>query len=80
MAEFTNKIILVPGRHNIVADLMSRPPQAVPANGSTTAASIKVPSGWLAASQVAGRTAGASPPLIAAASAEGVDLLELAKA
>ena len=80
VAEFTNKIIHVPGRLNIVADLMSRPPQAVPAHGSTLAASVKVPSGSLAASQVAGRTAGAHPPLVAAASAEGVDLLELAKA
>ena len=50
MAEFTNKIIHVPGCLNIVADLMSRPPQAVPAPGSTTAASVKVPSGSLAAS------------------------------
>ena len=80
VAEFTNKIIHVPGHLNIVTNLMSRPPQAVPATGSTTATSVKVPSGLLAASHIAGRTTGASPPLIPATSTEGVDLLELAKA
>ena len=63
MAEFTNKIVHVPGRLNIVANLMSRPPQAIPAPGSTTDASVKVPSGSLATSQVAGGTAGASTVL-----------------
>ena len=56
-----NKIVHVPGHLNIVTDLMSRPPQVVPAPGSTMATSVKVPSGSLAASQVAGGTAGASP-------------------
>ena len=81
VAEFTNKIIHVPGRLNIVADLMSRPPQAVPAPGSTKAASVKVPSGSLAASQVAGRTAGASPlqPAVAVTAADSVDLQLLAE-
>ena len=58
---------------------MSRPPQAVPTPGSTRATSVKVPSGLLAASQVVGRTGRASPLLVAAATADGVDLLELAK-
>ena len=80
VTEFTNKIVLVPGRLNIVADLMSRPTQAVPAPGSTTAASIKVPSGSLAASQVAGKTTGACSLFIMATPADRVDLLELAKA
>ena len=80
VAEFTNKIVHVPGHLNIVADLMSRPPQAVPTPGSTRAASVKVPSRLLAASQVVGRTAGASPLLVAATLADGVDLLEMAKA
>ena len=77
VAEFTNKIVHVPGRFNIVADLMSRPPQAVPAPGSTTAASVKVPSGSVAASQVAGGTAGASSlqHTVAVAAADSVDLL-----
>ena len=81
MAEFTNKIVHIPGRLNIVADLMSRPPQAVPTPGSTTAASVKVPSGLLAASQVAGSTAGAFPlhPAVAVAAADSVDLELLAK-
>ena len=39
-----------------------------------------MPSGSLAASQVAGGTAGASPLLVAAAIPSGIDLLELAKA
>ena len=50
VAEFTNKIVHVPGRLNVVADLMSRPPQPVPAPESTTGGSVKVPSGSLAAS------------------------------
>ena len=81
VAEFTNKIVHVPGRLNIVADLMSRPPQVVPAPGSTTAASVKVPYGSLAASQVVGRTAGASTlhPVAAVAAADSVDLELLAK-
>ena len=54
-----NKIIHVPGHLNIVADLMFRPPQAVPAPGAAMAASVKAPSGSLAVSQVAGGTAGA---------------------
>ena len=80
VAEFTNKITHVPGCLNVVADLMSRPLQPVPAPESTTAVSVKVPSGSLAASQVAGRTAGASPLLMAATTPGGIDLLELAKA
>ena len=81
VAEFTNKIVHVPGPLNIVANLMSRPPQAVPAHGSTTAASIKVPLGSLAASQVAGGTSGASSlqPTVAVAAADSVDLELLAK-
>ena len=81
VAEFTNKIVHVPGRLNIVADLMSRPPQAVPAPGSTTAASVKVPSGLLATSQVAGGTARASTlhPVATVAAADSVDLELLAK-
>ena len=79
VAEFTNKIVHVPGRLNIVVDLMSRPPQAVPAPGPATAASVKVSSRSLAPFQVAGRTAGAPPLLMAATSAESVDLLEMAK-
>ena len=46
--EFTNKIIHVPVRLNVVANLMSRPPQAVPAPWPAMAASVKVPSGSLA--------------------------------
>ena len=80
VAEFTNKIVHVPGRLNIVADLMSRPPQPVLVTGSTKAASVKVPSGLLAASQVTSGTAGASPLLVAATLPDSLDLLELAKA
>ena len=60
VAEFTADIIHVPGCLNIIADLMSRPPHVVPASGPATAASVKVPSGSLAASQTAGGTTGAS--------------------
>ena len=80
ITEFTNKIVHVPGRLNIVVDLMSRPPQAVLAPGSNTAASLKVPCGSLATSRVAGGTNGASSLFIAAIPADRVDLLELAKA
>ena len=80
IAEFNNKIVHVPGRLNIVVDLMSRPPQAVLAPGSNTAASLKVPCGSLATSRVAGGTNGASSLFIAAIPADRVDLLELAKA
>ena len=47
-ASSTNKIIHVPVRLNVVANLMSRPPQAVPAPWPAMAASVKVPSGSLA--------------------------------
>ena len=50
VAEFTSQIIHVPGRLNVVADLLSRPPQAAPATGLAT----------VAAFQVAGGAAGAS--------------------
>ena len=81
MVEFTNKIIHVPGHLNIVADLMFRPPQAVPAPGAAMAASVKAPSGSLAVSQVAGGTAGAFSLLGAVvAAAENVDLEQLAAA
>ena len=59
---------------------MSRPPPTVPAPGLATAVSVKLPSGSLAASQVAGGTAEASPLLVAATSAEGVDLQGMAQA
>ena len=70
----------VPGEQNVVADTLSRPSEAVPTSESTPVAGVKVPSGLLAASQVVGRTGRASPLLVAAATADGVDLLELAKA
>ena len=66
MTKFTNKIVHVPGCLNVVADLMSRPPQP----------DFKL----LAASQVARRSAGASPLLVATAIPGGINLLELAKA
>ena len=62
VAEFTSLIKHVPGCLNIVADLMSRPPQAVPASGPARVAGVKAHSGSLAATQTAGRTTGASPP------------------
>ena len=80
IAEFTADIVHVPGTQNMVADLMSRPPQAVPSPGPATAAGVKVPSGSLAASQVVGGTAGASLHLVAAVTAvDGVDLEAMAK-
>ena len=79
IAEFTADIVHVPGTQNMVADLMSRPPQAVPSPGPATAAGVKVPSGSLAASQVVGGTAGASLHLVAAVTAvDGVDLEAMA--
>ena len=64
----------------MVADLMSRPPQAVPPTGPATVAGVKVPSGSLAASQEAGGTTGASLHLVAAVTAvDGVDLEAMAK-
>ena len=69
IAEFTADIVHVPGTQNMVADLMSRPPQAVPSPGPATVAGVKVPSGSLAASQVVGGTAGASLHLVAAVTA-----------
>ena len=64
-----------------MADLMSRPPQAVLTPGSTRATSVKVPSGSLAASKVAGSTARVSPlhPAGAVAAADSLDLELLAK-
>ena len=59
----------------MVADLMSRPPQAVPVSGSATAASVKVPSGSLAASQEKGSTAWA--PHHHAAAVTAVDVVDL---
>ena len=47
-AEYTSNIVHVPGKLNIVADLLSRPPQAVPAPGPVTTAGLKAPSRSLA--------------------------------
>ena len=70
----------MPGKLNIVAFLLSRPPQAVPAPGPATTAGVKVPSWLLAVPQVAGGTAGASPAAaVAAVAVEGVDLSALAR-
>ena len=76
MAKFTSQIMHVPGRLNIVADLMLRPPQVVPASGPATTASIKMPSGSLAVYQVVGGTAGASPILMTAVTATEIVELE----
>ena len=81
IAEFTADIVHVPGKLNLVADLMSRPPQAVPSPGPAKAAGVKVPSGSPAASQAAGSTAGGLPSVTAAiAAADSVDLEQLAAA
>ena len=40
VAEYTSDIVHVPGKLNIVADLLSRPPQAVPAPGPATTADV----------------------------------------
>ena len=80
VAEFTSKIVHVPGKLNIVAFLLSRPPQADPAPGPATTAGVKVPSWLLAVPQVAGGTTGASPAAaVAAVAVEGVDLSALAR-
>ena len=80
IVEFTAEITHVPGKLNVVADLLSRPQQAVPAPGPATTANVKVPSGSLAVSQVAGRTAGAKQEVIAAVTAvTGIDLELLAE-
>ena len=73
VAEFTPSIIHVPGRLNIVAKLMSRPTQGVPASGPAREAGVKVPSGLLAPSrqQVA--------PVMVVMAADSVDLELLAK-
>ena len=76
VAEFTSQIVHVPGKLNIVADLLSRPPQAVPVLEPATAASVKEPSGSLAVSQVTGSTAGAPLQLTAAAIA-ATDVVDL---
>ena len=65
IAEFTADIRHVPGADNIVADTLSRPPEAVPAAESTTIASVNEPSGSLADFLHAGGTAGASPTSLA---------------
>ena len=80
ITEFTADIVHVPGTQNMVADLMSRPPQAIPVPGPATAAGVKEPSESLAASQDTGSTAGAPHHLVAAATAaEGVDLQLMAR-
>ena len=56
VAEFTSSIIHIPGCLNIVADLLSRPPQGVPAPGPATVAGVNVPYRSLATSQAAGGT------------------------
>ena len=79
IAEFTSSIIHVPGRLNIVADLLSRPPQAVPASGPATVAGVKAPSGSPATSQEAGSTAGAPLHLHSTAAADNnIDLTAMA--
>ena len=82
VAEYTSDIVHVPGKLNIVADLLSRPPQAVPAPGPATTAGVKAPFGSLAVSQVAGGTAGAPQHVTAAAvtPTESIDLEQLAVA
>ena len=80
IAEFTANIVHVLGKLNLVADLMSRPPQAVPSPGPAKATGVKMPFRLLAASQVEGSTAGDRSSLVAAVTAvEGVDLELLAK-
>ena len=65
-----------------MADLLSRPPQAVPAPGPATTAGVKAPSGLLAVSQVAGGTAVAPQHVTVAGvtTTESVDLEQLAVA
>ena len=49
VAEYTSDIRHVPGKENVVADCLSRPPEELSLHRSTHVASIKVPSGSLAA-------------------------------
>jgi len=60
IAEYTADLRHVAGLDNVVADALSRPPQAVSAAGSTRLAGVKAPSGSLASSSAADGTAGAS--------------------
>ena len=87
VAEFTADIRHVPGKNNVVADLLSRPPVAISQAGPAMAASVKVPSGSLAASQPRdGITRPPDPGTSAAVSAfssspslaSGVDLTAMA--
>ena len=82
VAEFTADIRHIPGKLNMVADLMSRPPQAVPVLGPAQVAGVKAPPGSPAASQGTGRTAEASSlhlQVVAAVAVDGIDLESLAK-
>ena len=48
VAEYTSDIRHVPGKENVVADCLSRPPEELSLPRSTHVASVKVPSGSLA--------------------------------
>ena len=68
IAEFTSDVRHVPGEQNIIADFLSRPPEAIPTSeSSTVAAGVKAPSGSPADFLNVGGTAGASTSLAAAA-------------
>jgi len=60
LAEFTSDVQHVRGEDNVVADLLSRPPEAVSEPESRKVASVKEPSGSLTTSLSSDGTAGAS--------------------
>ena len=83
IAEFTANIPHIPGKLNVVANLMSRPPVAVPAHEPAQAAGLKALSRSLVASLEAGGTSWASPlqeQLFAAVTVVGVDLEAMSSA
>ena len=75
VAEYTSVIRHVPGKENVVADCLSRPPEELSLPRSTHVASVKVPSGSLAAPVARDGSPGASTVAVVT---PVLDMVELA--
>ena len=78
MAEYTSDISHVPGKENVVADCLSRPPEELSLPRSTHVASVK-PSGLLAAPVARDGSPGASTMAVVTPGPV-LDMAELARA